>query len=148
VKVISGGEGKCEAEFTVEKEHTNFMGYLHGGFSASIVDMVSSMALLTHPKHNAGVSVNLSVSYLKGAQIGEEILVKAHTDRVAKKLAFLSVQIINKETGDLIALGNLLPVTYHNIFILDSMVPFFSRLSHKISPMNDFMQVYRRHCLS
>jgi len=106
VKVISGGEGKCEAEFTVEKEHTNFMGYLHGGFSASIVDMVSSMALLTHPKHNAGVSVNLSVSYLKGAQIGEEILVKAHTDRVAKKLAFLSVQIINKETGDLIALGS------------------------------------------
>jgi len=44
--------------------------------------------------------------YLKGAQIGEEILVKAHTDRVAKKLAFLSVQIINKETGDLIALGS------------------------------------------
>lgn len=39
-----------------------FPGYLHGGFSASIVDMVSSMALLTHPKHNAGVSVNLSVS--------------------------------------------------------------------------------------
>ena len=26
VKLISGGEGKCEAEFTVEKEHTNFMG--------------------------------------------------------------------------------------------------------------------------
>jgi len=26
VKLLSGGEGKCEAEFIVEKEHTNFMG--------------------------------------------------------------------------------------------------------------------------
>ena len=26
VKLISGGEGKCEAEFTVEPEHTNYFG--------------------------------------------------------------------------------------------------------------------------
>jgi len=64
------------------------------------------MALLTNSVDNAGVSINLSLSYLKGAQIGEEILVKAHTDRLTKKLAFLSVQIINKETGDLVAQGN------------------------------------------
>jgi len=29
IKLISGGEGKCEAEFTVDKEHTNFMGLLY-----------------------------------------------------------------------------------------------------------------------
>jgi len=56
----------------VEKQHTNGYGTLHGGFTASIVDMISSMAVLTHPKivdsidsiPNSGVSVDIHVSYV------------------------------------------------------------------------------------
>lgn len=62
VKIVGGGEGTCEAEFCVEKEHTNVAGLLHGGFSACLVDSVSTMALLSHPRQVPGVSVNLNVT--------------------------------------------------------------------------------------
>ena len=62
VKIVGGGEGTCEAEFCVEKEHTNVRGLLHGGFSACLVDSVSTMALLSHSRQVPGVSVNLNVT--------------------------------------------------------------------------------------
>ena len=62
VKIVGGGEGTCEAEFCVEKEHTNVGGLLHGGFSACLVDSVSTMALLSHSRQVPGVSVNLNVT--------------------------------------------------------------------------------------
>lgn len=38
--MVSGGQGKCVAEMTVEKEHLNRGGGLHGGLSSTIVDSV------------------------------------------------------------------------------------------------------------
>jgi len=60
--IISGGNGKCVAEMKVEEQHTNKGGTLHGGLSASLVDMVSTLALLTHERQAPGVSVNIGVS--------------------------------------------------------------------------------------
>lgn len=59
---MAGGEGTCEAEFKVEPEHANIAGILHGGFSASLVDTISTMALLTHPRQTPGVSVNMNLT--------------------------------------------------------------------------------------
>lgn len=50
VKIIAAADGKCDAELKVEKEHTNILGTLHGGMAATLVDIISSYALLTHPK--------------------------------------------------------------------------------------------------
>lgn len=72
MQITSAGNGQCIAEMVVEKEHTNSFGTLHGGFTASAVDIISSMALLTHPKNvdnidsmpNAGVSVDIHMTYV------------------------------------------------------------------------------------
>lgn len=72
MNIISASDGKCTAEMTVLKEHTNSYGTLHGGFTAFAVDTISSMAILTHPKvvhnleniPNSGVSVDIHVSYV------------------------------------------------------------------------------------
>lgn len=57
----------------VNEEHTNRYGTLHGGFTASAVDLYSGLALLTHPKVVAdidtpncksSVSVDIHVSYV------------------------------------------------------------------------------------
>lgn len=53
-------DGRCLAEMKVEEEHTNPMGGLHGGLSATLVDTVSSYALLTH-KHGAVASVSVDI---------------------------------------------------------------------------------------
>lgn len=50
------------AKFKVAEEHTNRYGTLHGGMTATIVDNVSSMALIATEPYESGVSVDLSVS--------------------------------------------------------------------------------------
>jgi acyl-coenzyme A thioesterase 13 len=70
VDVTSAGNGQCTAEMVVNVEHTNVHGTLHGGFTATVVDVISSMAVLTHPRvidniesfPNSGVTVDLHVS--------------------------------------------------------------------------------------
>lgn len=107
LKIVSGGEGKCVAELKVEEEHQNTGGTLHGGMTATMVDIVSTLALMTNEKNpSPGVSVDLHVSYLKAAKLGEEILVEASTVKAGRNLAFLHVDIKNKATGDLIATGS------------------------------------------
>ena len=59
---MSGGEGRCLCEMTVEEDHQNRGGTLHGGLTATLVDSVSTVALMTTGKGNPGVSVDLSVS--------------------------------------------------------------------------------------
>jgi len=62
VKLLSAGDGRAKCEFTVQPEHTNMGGTLHGGYTATIVDVVSTMALLSTEPFKPGVSVELSVS--------------------------------------------------------------------------------------
>lgn len=115
LKVISVENGKCTAELKVEEEHCNAMGGLHGGFSATIVDSVSTYALATH-KFGAlpHVSVNINIEYLKGAKIGDEIQIIADTIKVGKTLAFLAVQIKEKNSGSLLVKGT------HTKYLLNS----------------------------
>lgn len=44
--------------------------------------------------------------YMKAATSGQEIVINAETLRVGRNLAFLSVDITNKESGALIAQGS------------------------------------------
>ncbi|XP_017488640.1 PREDICTED: acyl-coenzyme A thioesterase 13-like [Rhagoletis zephyria] len=59
--------------FKVAPEHLNRGGFLHGGFTATIVDMVTTYALMSQPCQ-PGVSVDLHVTYLKAAKEGDDIL--------------------------------------------------------------------------
>ncbi len=70
MKIVAAADGKCDAELKVDTEHTNINGTLHGGMAATLVDVISGYALLTHPKlvdkletfPNAGVSVDIHMS--------------------------------------------------------------------------------------
>ncbi|XP_066974648.1 acyl-coenzyme A thioesterase 13-like [Macrobrachium rosenbergii] len=106
VRVISGGGGKCVAEMAVEEEHQNRGGTLHGGLTATLVDVISTMALMTTERAVPGVSVDLNVSYISAAKEGETIVINADTLKVGRTLAFLTVDITTKESGKLIAKGS------------------------------------------
>lgn len=105
VKITSGGEGKCTAEFTVSSEHLNRLGGLHGGFTATLVDMVTTYALMSKPCH-PGVSVSISVDYLKAAKEGDDVLIDANLLKAGKKLAFLECILKHKKDNSIIAKGS------------------------------------------
>ncbi|KAJ3619561.1 hypothetical protein MTP99_005232 [Tenebrio molitor] len=105
VKILSVGGGKCSAEMKVDESHTNPMGGLHGGLSATLVDCISTYALMSKFE-GPNVSVDIHMSYLKGATIGDEILIDANVVSSGKTLAFLDVEIKNKGSGAILVKGS------------------------------------------
>ncbi|XP_018332824.1 acyl-coenzyme A thioesterase 13-like [Agrilus planipennis] len=108
VKILNIAKGNCLAELKLEEEHTNSLGGLHGGFSSTLVDVISSYGLISHEKCDnrpLSVSVDLHVTFLKPAKLGDEILIDTKTNRVGKNLAFCEVEILNKETKELLVKG-------------------------------------------
>ncbi|KRT81507.1 hypothetical protein AMK59_5514 [Oryctes borbonicus] len=107
VKLISAEKGRCVAEFKVAEEHRNYMNGLHGGYSATIVDKYTSAALHTIIDEDyQDVTVNLNMSYLKGARLGDDVLIEAKSLKVGKNLAFLEAYLKDKKTNDLLVYGS------------------------------------------
>ncbi|XP_074941889.1 acyl-coenzyme A thioesterase 13 [Phalacrocorax aristotelis] len=107
VKLLSATPGKVVCEMKVEEEHTNRGGTLHGGLTATLVDVVSTTALLYTERAAPGVSVDMNITYTSAAKIGEEILITAQILKQGRNIAFASVDLTNKATGKLIAQGYL-----------------------------------------
>lgn len=62
MKILTAENGKIIAQLKIEEEHSNIMGGLHGGLSATLVDSISSFALTTLKNGTApSVSVNMNV---------------------------------------------------------------------------------------
>ncbi|KAL6430535.1 hypothetical protein ACFW04_007848 [Cataglyphis niger] len=61
VQLLSLADGKCKAQFTVAEEHLNPSGTLHGGFTSTIIDIISSYALMTcKPDHSPSVDLHVT----------------------------------------------------------------------------------------
>nr|XP_028593399.1 acyl-coenzyme A thioesterase 13 [Podarcis muralis] len=103
--VLSASPGKVVCEMKVEEEHTNRGGILHGGLTATLVDVVSTAALLHTERAAPGVSVDMNITYMSAAKIGDEIQITAEILKQGRTLAFANVDLRNKATGKLIAQG-------------------------------------------
>ncbi|NXI50726.1 ACO13 thioesterase, partial [Chloroceryle aenea] len=105
MKLLSATPGKVVCEMKVEEEHTNRGGTLHGGLTATLVDVVSTAALLYTERAMPGVSVDMNITYTSAAKIGEDILITAQILKQGRNIAFATVDLTNKTTGKLIAQG-------------------------------------------
>jgi acyl-coenzyme A thioesterase 13 len=62
VRIVAADPGKVVAELTVEEEHQNAVGTLHGGLTATLIDSMTTVALLSMENGLPGVSIDLNVS--------------------------------------------------------------------------------------
>lgn len=96
-------EGHVSVELDVEEEHANTFGTLHGGFTAALIDIVTTTALCATRRGKPGVSVDLHVTYLAPAKIGETIVVNAYVTRRGQNLGFTTADIYRKSDHTKIA---------------------------------------------
>lgn len=61
VNIINLENGSCQAEFQVKEEHQNEGGTLHGGCTATLVDCISTYALMSSKRQAPGVSVEMNI---------------------------------------------------------------------------------------
>ncbi|XP_049998694.1 acyl-coenzyme A thioesterase 13 [Alexandromys fortis] len=105
VTLVSAAPDKVICEMKVEEEHTNKFGTLHGGLTATLIDSISTMALMGTERGLPGVSVDMNVTFMSPAKLGEVVVITAQILKQGKTLAFASVDLTNKTTGKLIAQG-------------------------------------------
>ncbi|KAJ6396118.1 hypothetical protein OIU77_021199 [Salix suchowensis] len=97
--------GRIVCSMKVPPRLLNGGNFLHGGATATLVDLVGSAAICTAGAAGTGVSVEINVSYLDAAFADEEIEIEARILRVGKAVGVASVELKNKRTGKLIAQG-------------------------------------------
>ncbi|XP_062386246.1 acyl-coenzyme A thioesterase 13 [Sardina pilchardus] len=105
VSVLSASPGKVVCEMKVEEEHTNRGGTLHGGLTATLVDVISTTAIMYSERGAPGVSVDMNITYMNAAKMGEDVLITAQVLKQGRTLAFATVDLTSKATGKLIAQG-------------------------------------------
>ena len=104
MKVLEVSHGKLKCEMRVTDDFLNINGSLHGGCTATIVDAVSSFCFLTMDDFKAGVSLDMSISYMKGAKSGEKLIIESNVLKGGGIIRFADVHIKN-EDGQMVASG-------------------------------------------
>ncbi|EGG20768.1 thioesterase superfamily protein [Cavenderia fasciculata] len=99
----------------VEQELSNIMSSLHGGVIATLVDIISSMAIMMFSgKGTPSVSVDLVINYANAATVGQTLYIESCAYKIGRNLAFTDT-IIKGDKG-IIAKGS------HNKFILEPKI--------------------------
>lgn len=108
VRIVSAGSGRAVAELLIEPEHTNRGGFLHGGFAATLVDSITTIAMMSDESSDGiapGVSVDLNVQFMSPGNAGRTIVMHADTLKRGRTMAYLTMDMVDKESKLLIARG-------------------------------------------
>ncbi|KAK1323345.1 hypothetical protein QJS10_CPA02g00525 [Acorus calamus] len=94
--------GRVVCSLKVPPRLLNTGNFMHGGATASLVDVIGSAAIFAAGYRTSGVSLEISISYLDAAYVGEEIEIEAKVLRVGKAIGVVSVEL-RKKSGKIIA---------------------------------------------
>lgn len=100
VQALQPGTFLCH--FTVPSRLLNSGGFLHGGATASLVDLVASAAFATAGLRTRGSPLEMNISYLDAAFADEEIDIEAKVLRAGKAVGVAVVEL-KKKSGKIIA---------------------------------------------
>jgi acyl-coenzyme A thioesterase 13 len=120
VEIIGATRGHMQARLNLTSDHVNSRGTIHGAVSAAIIDWAGGMSIATHGYEKTGASVDIHVTYLSTATVGDLLDISAVADRVGKTMAFTTIKIskvIDGEVGPLVSKGShtkFLPVSKEN----------------------------------
>ena len=92
---------------------------LHGGVTATLVDVVGTLALLGRDATRPGVSVEMNQSFCSAAKEGDVVHCEGKVLRYGKTLGFTEVSIRNTN-ADGTAGGKLIAVGRHTKFFPES----------------------------
>lgn len=104
-KIVSAERGVVEIECDeVSPEMANPAGFLYGGVQCMLIDDVIGLAAATLGYEGFSISINLQITYLAKAIVGENIRIKAKIVREGRNILNTSAEIFNTD-GKIIANG-------------------------------------------
>jgi len=97
--------GVVMAELTVSERLSNSYATLHGGGVATLVDVLGTLALLSVDSQRAGVSLEMSISFVAAAKAGDHLIATGRMLKAGRNVGFTEVDIRRRDDGKLIATG-------------------------------------------
>lgn len=91
---------------TPTDEHSNVNGGVHGGLLGTLLDSVMGDAVRSDlPDGKSAVTVSLTVTFLSGAKVGEELLASAEVRKQGGSLVMVEGDVVRAEDDKAIAHG-------------------------------------------
>ncbi len=85
--------GLIEGDLELKPCHLQQMGFVHGGVTATVADIVAGFAAFTLVKHGQGVvTVDLKVSYLNPGK-SDKLFAKGYVIKAGQKLFFCESEL-------------------------------------------------------
>ena len=105
IRLTEIGDRHAVMEVEVAEKHGNYFGGAHGGLIATLVDTVCFFPRPLLPSGLLVTTTNLTVSYVRSAQVGERLVARSELLHLGRRTASLCVQVVNGE-GGLVAHGS------------------------------------------
>jgi acyl-coenzyme A thioesterase 13 len=94
IKLIDATRGNVTTHLVLEKNHVNSRGTLHGAVSATIIDFTTGLAVASWDlRDNTGASVDMHISYLGTANVGDTLEIVSTANKVGGTLSFSTIRI-------------------------------------------------------
>lgn len=103
-------DGRVVMTANLEDRHMNPSGVVHGGVLATLMDEATGHAIVTLRGLEAmseapHATIEMNVSFLSGARVGDELVCEARTLRVGRSVAFAEAEVRRRESDGLVAKG-------------------------------------------
>jgi acyl-coenzyme A thioesterase 13 len=101
---IRAEAGLVSCKVFVRPETANMFGTMHGGCHATLIDVVSTAALVT-VTGKPGVSVSLALNYVRPGAAQRELEVTSRVLKHGKRLATMVTEVVDVVSGDVCVTG-------------------------------------------
>ncbi len=93
LELVSAVDGRSEVRFPVNDFTTNPQGALHGGIVYALMDVACFFAAASRlPPEQHAVTIETHSSVLRAASRGEQVVIRAHVDRLGRTLAAMRAE--------------------------------------------------------
>jgi acyl-CoA thioesterase len=116
IRLVEFGESHAVMAVTIDDRHRNYLGGVHGGLIATLIDTVCFFPRPLLPSAQAATTVSLSVNYLRAAAVGDRLEARAELLHRGRRTASLAVRVTDQQER-LVAHGTA------TLLLLDEAVP-------------------------
>jgi acyl-CoA thioesterase len=104
IRLVEIGDRHALMTVQADARHLNYLGGVHGGLLAALVDTVCFFPRPLLPAGQAATTVNLNVSYVRAAAVGDCLTARSELVHLGRRTASLSVKVTDQR-GRLVAHG-------------------------------------------
>jgi acyl-CoA thioesterase len=104
IRLAEIGDSHAVMDVTVGDCHRNYLGGVHGGLLAALIDTACFFPRPLLPSGQAATTLDLNVSYVRAATVGDRLMARSELLHLGRRTASLAVRVTDQQ-GRLVAHG-------------------------------------------